>query len=253
MQVLSLLHIAPTLAAFFGIPLDSRVQPVEPILDFMYARKPPVVVLMVIDSLDSQIYSRFAVELEVLHRLVERDDGLLFPCETVSNTTTPAIASILTGLQPESHAIRTSEDVGKSKINSILEMLDEAGKPTAAILETQGTKPLLGRVSHVFPVDEREDIVEYDELIKTHTVSVLNNQHEVRFVFAHIRAIDRFAHRGRDLRDAAKVVNENMKQIGNAISRRNGMLFVCGDHEAHLKERKASNEKGKVPLIVGCP
>ena len=253
MQSLSLLHIAPTLAAFFGITLDSHVQPVEQILEVMRARKPPVVVLMVIDSLDFQFYSEFAAELKVLHELVEHDDGLLFECETVSNGTTPAIASILTGLLPESHRIVTSEDVGKSKINSILEILDDAGKPTAAVLETQGTKPLLGRVSYVFPVDEREDIIEYDELIKTHTISVLNPQHEVRFVFSHLRAIDRFAHRGWDLRIAAKVTNDNMKEIGNAISKRSGMLVICGDHEAHLKERKASNKKATVPLIVGCP
>ncbi len=252
MQSLSLLNIAPTLAEFFGVHLTSRVQPVEQILKFAHTRNPQVVVLIVIDSLDYPVYLDFAVELEVLHELVERD-GLLFECETVSNHTTPAIASILTGLRPESHKIRTSEDVGKSKINSILEILDDAGKPTAVVLETDGTKPLLGRISYVFPVDDREDIVEYDALIKTHTISVLKKHEEVRFVFSHLRAIDRFAHRGWDLRVAARVTNENMKSIAKAVGARNGMLVICGDHEAHLKARKASHEKKTVPLIVSCP
>jgi len=254
MHLLSLLQIAPTLAEFFGIPLDSHIEPVEQILKVMHARNPKVVVLVVIDSLDYQVYLDFAVELAELHELVEHDDGLLFECETVSNHTTPAIASILTGLRPESHKIRTSEDVGKSKINSILEILDDAGTPTAAVLETDGTKPLLGRISYVFAVDDQEDIVEYDALIKTHTISVLNHQYEVRFVFSHIRAIDRFAHRGWDLHVAARVTNENMKEIAKAVGERNGMLFVCGDHEAHLKERKsAQQDKATVPLIVCCP
>jgi len=253
MQSLSLLNIAPTLAEFFGISLTSRVHPVEQILKVMHARNPQVVVLLVIDSLDIQFYSDFADELEVLHELVKRDDSLLLECETVSNHTTPAIASILTGLRPESHKIRTSEDVGKSKINSILEIIDDAGTPTAVVLETNGTKPLLGRISYVFPVDDREDIVEYDALIKTHTISVLNHQHEVRFVFSHLRAIDRFAHRGLDLRVAAKVTNENMRAIANAVGERNGMLFICGDHKAHLKEREESQGKATVPLIVSCP
>ncbi len=252
MQSLSLLNIAPTLAEFFGIPLNTRVRPIERILKFMYARNPQVVVLIVIDSLDFQVYLDFTDELEVLHELVKQD-GLLFECETVSSHTTPAIASILTGLRPESHKIRTSEDVGKSKINSILEILDDAGKPTAAVLETDGTKPLLGRVSYVFSVDDREDIVEYDALIKTHTISVLNHQREVRFVFSHLRAIDRFAHRNGDLRVAAKITNENMKAIAKAVGERNGMMFICGDHEAHLKEREASHGKMTVPLIVCCP
>jgi len=69
----SLLQVAPTLAEFFGIPLNSRVRPVEQILKFMHARNPHVVVLVVIDRLDSQVYSDFADELEVLHELVEHD------------------------------------------------------------------------------------------------------------------------------------------------------------------------------------
>ncbi len=225
----------------------------EQVLRFMDSRNPipQVVVLVVIDSLDSRFYADYAADLAGIHELVARD-GLLFGCETVTNTTTPAIASILTGLRPESHGILTGEEVGKSKLNSILELLDDAGKPTAAILETKGTKPLLGRIRYVFPVDDREDIVEYDELITMHTITVLKEQ-DVRFVFAHLRAIDRFAHRGNDLRIAAQITNENMRVIAQAVGERNGVLFICGDHEAHLKEREASNERGKVPLIVGCP
>jgi len=69
----SLLQIAPTLAEFFGVHLTSRVQPVEQILKFAHARNPQVVVLVVIDSLDFQLYSDFADELAELHELVEHD------------------------------------------------------------------------------------------------------------------------------------------------------------------------------------
>ncbi|RZN37035.1 MAG: hypothetical protein EFT35_07055 [Methanophagales archaeon ANME-1-THS] len=253
MQRISLLQIAPTLADFFGIQLISRARPVEQILEFTYSRNPvpPVMVLVVIDSLDCHFYATYAVELEVLHHLVERG-GLLFECETVSNHTTPAIASILTGLLPETHGIVTSEDVGKSKINSILEILDEHGTPTAVVMETNGTKPLAGRISYVFAVDDREDIGEYDELIKAHTITVLQKP-EVRLVASHLRAIDRFSHRGWDLRVAAKVTNENMRAIAEAVSDRNGMLLICGDHEMHLKNKKRETGPATVPLIVACP
>jgi hypothetical protein len=251
MHSISLLQIAPTLAAYFNVPLNSPARSVAFILNFMRARKPHVVVLVVIDSLDLEIYSAFAAELEVLHRLAERD-GLLFSYETVSNHTTPAIASLLTGLDPETHGIVESADVATSKIKSILEILEDAGTPTAAVLDTNGAEPLLGWISYVFGVENREDIVAYDEEIKTHTLAVLQNR-DVRLVLAHLRSIDRFAHQGWDLRVAAHVTNENMRTIADAVSERNGMLFICGDHAAHRKERTVTQDTIPVPLIVAAP
>lgn len=252
MQAISLLQIAPTLAEFFGVHLISQAHPVEQILNFAYSRKPipQVVVLVVIDSLDFRFYSDFVDELSEIQELVERD-ALLFECEAVSSHTTPAIASILTGLRVEAHGIFADNDVGKSKIKSILEILEDEGKPTAAAIETKGAKPLSGRISYVFAVDDREDILEYDELITTHTVSVLK-KHDLRLVFSHLRAIDRFAHRGEDLRVAAKAINENVRAIANAVRERNGMLAICGDHEMHGRDKDRYG-KATVPLIVCCP
>jgi len=83
---------------------------------------------------------------------------------------------------------------------------------------------------------------------------VLKKQ-DLRLAFSHLRAIDRFAHRGWDLSAAAKVTNENVRAIAKAVSGRKGMLLICGDHETHLEDRKASHRKApaSVPLIVGCP
>ena len=251
MHAISLLQIAPTLAEFFEVPLLSRARPVESIRTFMLARKPKVVVLVVVDSLDLRIYSGFAEELAVLHMLAEKD-GLLFSFEPVSNHTTPAIASLLTGLEPEDHRIRVSADVATSNIKSILELLDDEGIPTAAVLDTKGAEPLSGRMSYVFGVENREDIVAYDEEIKIHTLSVLEKP-EVRLVLSHLRSIDRFAHRGWDLQAAARITNENMIAVVQAVRARNGMLFICGDHTAHLKARKAAHSNIPVPLIVACP
>ena len=252
MQNISLLQIAPTLAKYFGVTLHASARPVQQILDMMNARKPQVVVLTVIDSLDLQIYTDFAPELVKLHRLVEQG-GLIFACPPVSTHTTPAIASILTGLSPESHGIVISEDVAASKIKSILEILHDHGKPTTAVLDTNGARPLDGRVSHVIGIENREDIVAYDAEITAHTLSILRRQPEVHLTLTHLRSIDRFAHRGRDLHVAAGVVNEHLHEIIRAVAERNGMLLVCGDHEAHLPERKASSEQQLIPLIVAAP
>ena len=254
MALISLLQIAPTLAEFFKVHLFSQARPVGQILKFAYSRKPvpKVVVLVVVDSLDYRFYTAFADELRGIHELVEREDGLLFECEAVSSHTTPAIGSILTGLKPEAHGILTNDDVGKSKIKSILEILEDGGQKTAAAIETKGAEPLWGRISYVFAVDDREDIFEYDELIKRHTISVLKKQ-DLRLAFSHLRTIDRFAHRGWDLSVAAKVTDENVREIIKAVGERFGLLFICGDHETHLKGRKASHRKATVPLIVCWP
>jgi hypothetical protein len=252
MQTISLLQIAPTLATFFAVALHSSARPVRQILDLMIARKPQVVVLAVIDSLDLQIYTDFAPELVELHQLVDQG-GLIFACKPVSRHTTPAIASILTGLPPESHGIVVSEDVAASKIKSILEILDDYGKPTAAVLDTNGARPLEGRMRYVIGIENREDIMGYDAEITAHTLSILKTQREVQLLLTHLRSIDRFAHRGWDLHVAAGVVNEYMREITRAVADRNGLLFVCGDHEAHLPERAAASRQQPVPLIVAAP
>lgn len=249
--MLSQLDIAPTLAAFFDVALTTPARPVERILEFASSHQPSVVVLMVIDSLDYQFYTVFTDELRAIHELVERD-GISFVCETVNSPTTPAIGSILTGLRPESHGIFSNEDVGKSEIKSLLEILEEGGHKTALVLETGGARPLIGKVSYVFGVDDREDIIEYDELITRHTVSVLKRD-DVQLVFSHIRAIDRFAHRGWDVHAAARVTAGNMQVIAKAISARKGMLVICGDHETHFKDKRQRSLPATVPLIVCAP
>ena len=91
MALISLLQIAPTLAGFFGVHLNSsQTRPVEQILKFAYFRNPipKVVVLVMADSLDFRFYADFADELEGIHELVKRD-GLIFECETVSSHTAP--------------------------------------------------------------------------------------------------------------------------------------------------------------------
>jgi len=256
----SLLQIAPTIASYFGVHLVSPAHPIEQILKFAYSHYPVphTVTLVVIDSLDLKLYYELGNELRTVHELVEQV-GLLFECDTVSNHTTPAIASILTGLEPESHGILTSDDVGKSKIKSILELMEEEGKQAGAVIERKGAEPLIGKLSYVYGVKDREgmDIIEYDKIIKEHTISILRNGESVQMVFSHIRTIDRFAHRGWDLHLAATVTERNVNEIADAVAARQGLLLICGDHQAHLRDRDRSRRVdkgvGKVPLIVAAP
>jgi len=225
----SLLQIAPTIASYFGVRLVSPAHPIEQILKFAYSHYPVphTVTLLVIDSLDLELYYELGNELRTVHELVEQH-GLLFECDTVSNHTTPAIASILTGLEPESHGILTADDVGKSKIKSILELMEEEGKQTCAVIERKGAEPLIGKLSCVYGVKDREgmDIMEYDKIIKEHTISILRNGEPVQMVFSHIRTIDRFAHRGWDLRLAATVTDGNISEIGCSSGKRRAITHL---------------------------
>jgi len=71
-------------------------------------------------------------------------------------------------------------------------------------------------------------------------------------VFSHIRTIDRFAHRGWDLHLAATVTDRNVSEVADAVAAREGLLLICGDHQAHLRDR-GSRGVGRVPLIVAAP
>ncbi len=250
----SLLQIAPTIAAYFHISLDSPARPIKRVLEFAYARYPAphTVVLLVVDSLDIELYYELGNEFSTLHRLAEQN-GFMLECETVSNHTTPAIASILTGLRPESHGILTSADAGRSTCKSILEQMEEQGRKAGVVIEEKGTEPLIGRLSGVYGISDREDIVEYDRLITEHTISMLN-RHQLQLIFSHIRTIDRFAHRGWDLHLAARITDRNIGEIADAVSGIEGLLLICGDHQAHLNTGgKGVNRKEKVPLIVAAP
>jgi len=252
----SLLQIAPTIAEIFSIPLKADAKSLEEVLNFVHKsgkRWNFRVILLVIDSLDWQFFKDFAYSLRRMHALAS--SGLLFKCETVSEHTTPAIASILTGLRPESHGILTENDVGKSGVDSILEILDAHGIKTAAVLEERGAKPLKGKISFVFPVRDREDILDYDEEVKEKTLLALK---KASMIFAHFRAIDRFAHRSLDMREAARFTDENVGEIVNAVAADAArgvetLFFLCGDHRTHGGMREEGGGRGKredsVPLI----
>lgn len=254
----SLLQIAPTIAKMFAIPLSSDAEPLNEVLQLQNQNQIQIqnqnknnsdfrVVLIVIDSFDCNIFRSFASDFPEINALVDR--GILLPCDTVSTHTTPAIASILTGLPPESHGITTENDVGKSNIDSILEIIDAYGFKTAAILEEKGAEPLKNRISLVFPVRDREDIMSYDSEVAGDIISALSDG--AVMIFAHLRTIDRFAHRAYDMHVAARFTDAIVGHIVRAIRTTDAetILIMCGDHEAHT-QNETPDEEARVPLIA---
>ena len=97
---LSQLDIAPTVAGILGfvIPeLDGKP------IGIVQSWGCKDVVIIIIDSLGYDLFIWLMPELRSLSDLA--NDGHLFRAKAVSNHTTPAIASILSGLLPEHHCI----------------------------------------------------------------------------------------------------------------------------------------------------
>ena len=113
----SQLDIAPTVARILGFHLpESDGQPIDLVAGWGCKN----VALIIIDSLGYDLFMWLLPTLENMSALAR--DGLLFRAKAVSNHTTPAIASILSGLLPEHHGIFDKAGAKESSILSLPEM-----------------------------------------------------------------------------------------------------------------------------------
>ena len=69
------------------------------------------------------------------------------------------------------------------------------------------------------------------------------------------KSIDEINERIRD-GSVCVVTADRMSEIVDAVAAREGLLLICGDHQAHLRDRSRGvgvRGVGKVPLIVTAP
>ena len=229
MSVCSLVDIAPAIAELIGVPLPGADGVVRPALcDPM--RRCSRVVLIIVDSLGYSTYRRLKPSMPSVSV-----KGTLLRCEAVSDHTTPAIASILSGCYPETHRVFTTADVLTSSIKSVLERAEECGVRTAVVIEADGAAAMKTKIKHSEGVPDSRDIIAYDAAIKEHAIDLL--KHEPILMALHFRAIDRYAHEGRsfdDLAFAAESIDQHIAEIcGHTLA--DSCVIVCGDHPFHGK------------------
>ncbi|MFQ6073489.1 MAG: alkaline phosphatase family protein, partial [Methanosarcinales archaeon] len=242
----SLVDIAPTIARLIKVPLpktDGTV--ITEVLD--YAKNSNKVILIIIDSFDYCTYKRLKEYLPNIKKIEK--NGLLIFLKSVSEHTTPAIASIFCGYYPDFHKIYETGDVFNSNIKSILEIASNFGIKSAIIIESKGALAMKPKIDVAIGVDTIKDIMNYDNQIKKFTIKVLK-EHSPKIIATHFRAIDRYAHENRTWKDiiyAAKNIDKHIGDILNCIN--NAIVMICGDHTIHWKKKTVAEKY--VPLIIG--
>lgn len=152
--------------------------------------------------------------------------------------TTPAIASILTGLHPVNHGVFETQDTYKSEGLSVVELANMQGVKSSVIMEKMGASSFQGSVDLVVEIEE-EDAVQYDYMVRN---ALIRQAQETAFTIAHFRILDRFYHSNGSTEMAVEILSTHLKDI--IACSKNAGIIICGDHPPHNEE---SND---VPLIA---
>ncbi len=245
MRPIRLVDVAPTMARVLGVrtpPLDGRA--IEVVEGWRCDR----VVLAIVDSLGYGLYKALEPSLPNMRSMAE--EGHLLKAECVASTTTPAIASILTGLTPQKHGISNTDQASESEIRSLLEWASSENVRSAVVMEEEGARTFEGFVRVVMGVPKSLDLGDFDREILARSLEAL--EADPRLLVAHFIGIDRIAHRGGgvdEIREAAYAIDGHLGELASAIPRRT-MVIVCGDHPLHAGVLKGVFDSNEVALIL---
>jgi len=248
----SILDIAPTIGAILGIGMPkAEGRAIEDIVDKLEGAEH--ILLIIVDSLGFSTYRKFITRTPVLDSKNPDKQGdidkLAFRCRYFANHTTPAIASILTGVCPQIHRIAKTGDVYKSQHETVLEVANSCGIKSAIVIENEGADAMRSKVHSAMGVADSRNIIDYDTQIKNEAVKCL--QGEIQLVTIHFRALDRFAHEGRtdeELGYAASTIDRHIGDILGSVS--DVGVIVCGDHPIHLNNGESEEHVALITLRV---
>jgi len=241
----SQIDIAPTIARVLGITIhnvDGR--PIGEVEDWRCRN----VVLMIIDSLGYDLYRWLEPDLEHIPALARR--GLLMRAKAVSTHTSPAIASILSGLLPEHHGIFDKESAGESSTMSVPEAASSQGLVSAVVMEKSGAEIYRDKIEIVSGIPDSMSPVDFDR--EACYSSVLALAKKPRLLVSYFIGIDKVVHMGfgpREIRDVAISIDRFAGEIASASSE-DTLIAICGDHPVHAGRLKRVQEPNFVALIL---
>lgn len=242
---ISQVDIAPTIARVLGLSLThTDGEPIE--LDCEMCRN---VILAIVDSLGYDLYLSLEPYLRFMPALASR--GSLISARSVSNKTTPAIASILSGLLPEHHQIYDKAGAKDSRLLSLPEIASTAGMKSAVIMEKQGAEVYTGLIEVVSGVPDHLSPGEFDDQICKKSLEALAL--EPRLLVSYFIGIDKAAHMGRGMaamRTEAEHIDGCLGEVAGAAIP-GTLIIVCGDHPVHAGPLKRSEGPRCVALITG--
>lgn len=226
--IISQLDIAPTIAFILGLKLPcSDGKPIGPVLAWGCKN----VALIIIDSLGYDLLQWLLPSLNNMNALCH--DGLLIRAHSVSNHTTPAIASILSGLLPEHHGIFDKAGAKESKIFSLPELASSSRHSSAVIMEQNGADVYRGLVEMVHGISDRIPPQDFDEEACKMTCRALKER--PRLLVSYFIGIDKSVHIGAgpaDIREAALIIDCCIGKIVRKADE-DTLFIICGDHPIH--------------------
>lgn len=244
-RIFSQLDIAPTAARLLGVRLPSSDGQAIDLVDGWGCRNAAIII---VDSLGYDLLAYMLPRMENAAQLI--DDGLFLRARAVSNHTTPAIASILSGLLPEHHEIFDKAGAKTSSILSLPEIASAAGLKSAVIMETNGAEVYEGLIQIIHGISDRIPPEEFDREACQLTVQSLREK--PRLLVSYFIGIDKSVHLGLEwtgIRNAALHIDRCLGEIARAADEKT-LLMICGDHPIHAGPLKRSFEPYCVALIL---
>jgi 2,3-bisphosphoglycerate-independent phosphoglycerate mutase len=178
------------------------------------------------------------------------DDGLLLRATAVSNHTTPAIASILSGIIPLHHGIFDKAGAKASSTPSLPDMASASGLKAAVVMETNGAEVYRGLIEIVEGIPDSIPPEDFDREACRKTVQAILQR--PRLLVSYFIGIDKSVHRGLGLEGIRKAALNIDRGIGEVVgSADEETLFIlCGDHPIHAGLLKRTKEPYCVALIL---
>ncbi|MDD1761066.1 MAG: alkaline phosphatase family protein [Methanothrix sp.] len=243
--IISQLDIAPTIAHILGLTLPcSDGKPIGPVLAWGCKN----VALIIIDSLGYDLFLWLLPALNNMNALCH--DGLLIRARSVSNHTTPAIASILSGLLPEHHGIFDKAGAKESKIFSLPEVATSSGHSSAVIMEQNGADVYRGLVEMVHGISDKIPPQDFDREACRMTCKALKKQ--PRLLVSYFIGIDKSVHMGdgpAGIREAALIIDRSIGKIVRTADE-DTLFIICGDHPIHAGPLRRREEPYCVAMIM---
>jgi predicted AlkP superfamily pyrophosphatase or phosphodiesterase len=246
MRHVSQVDIAPTIAHMLGISMNKQDgRPIEEVEGWNCRNA----ILVIVDSLGYDLYKWLEPELKNIPALTKH--GLVLRAQSVSNHTSPAIASILSGLLPEHHGILDTESAKRSPILSIPVIMSSDGMSSAVVMEKGGAEIYKGRIEFIGAVPRTLSPAEFDREICRLSLEALSSN--PRLLVSYFIGIDKAAHNGLSsdgFREAALAIDHYLGKIADA-AKPGTMIIIVGDHPIHAGQFKRTHDPYCVALIIG--
>lgn len=241
----SQLDIAPTAAHILGLQLP---KPDGRPIDLALAWGCKNVAIIIIDSLGYDLLMWLLPTLENMRDL--STVGQLLRITSVSNHTTLAIASILSGLLPEHHEIFDKAGAKESRILSLPEIAALSGQICAVIMEQNGADVYQGLIEIVHGIPDSIPPQDFDREACRMTCQVLRER--PRLLVSYFIGIDKSVHLGlgrEGIREAALLIDRCIGEIVKTANRET-LFIICGDHPIHAGPLKRTRGPYCVAMIL---